>query len=130
MRRFDKKENIIKANILAEQRHLTDKGFISEDISGGLVADNDDEGVTIQLFPFSSNFIDIINGVAKTKNDLKHLAGATFGGASEDYYNRISIALNDFYQNIYKPIQAKYIEDMKQEDKSRRRLYPQNYENK
>ena len=30
MRRFDKKENIRKANILAEQRHLQSKGLISE----------------------------------------------------------------------------------------------------
>lgn len=84
----------------------------------------------IQLYPFSSEFVNIINGVAKTKNDLKNLAGATFGGASENYYSRLSIALNDFYKNIYKPIEVKYIEDMAQEDKSRRRLYPQNYENK
>jgi hypothetical protein len=90
--------------------------------------DNDDEAETIQLYPFSSNFIDIINGVAKTKNDLKNLAGATFGGASENFYNSLSIALNDFYKNIYKPIEAKYIEDMRQQDKARRRLYPQEYE--
>ena len=92
--------------------------------------DNNDEGEDIQLYPFSSEFVDIINGVAKTKNDLKYSAGATFGGASENYYSRLSIALNDFYKNIYKPIEAKYIEEMAQEDKSRRRLYPQNYENK
>ena len=30
MRRFDKKENIRKANILVEQRHLQSKGLLSE----------------------------------------------------------------------------------------------------
>ena len=30
MRRFDKKENIRKANLLAEQRFLRDKGVINE----------------------------------------------------------------------------------------------------
>lgn len=91
----------------------------------GVHADNDEE---IKLFQFSSNFLDIVNGVEKTKNDLKHFAGATFGGASEKFYNSLSIALNDFYKNIYKPIEAKYIEDMRQQDKARRRLYPQEYE--
>jgi len=32
MRKIDKKINLIKANLLAEQRHLDDKGFISEKI--------------------------------------------------------------------------------------------------
>ena len=88
-------------------------------------ADNDGE---IKLFPFSSNFIDIINGVEKTKNDLKDYAGAMFGGASEGFYKNLSIALNDFYKNIYKPIEAKYIQDMEKEHVNRRKLYPQEYE--
>lgn len=33
MRRFDKKDNIRKANILAEQRYLQSKGLISEDLT-------------------------------------------------------------------------------------------------
>jgi hypothetical protein len=32
MRRFDKKNNIIKANFLVEQRHLQSKGLISENV--------------------------------------------------------------------------------------------------
>ena len=37
MRRFDKKKNIKKANLLAEQRHLTSKGIIKEDAEEGRV---------------------------------------------------------------------------------------------
>jgi hypothetical protein len=34
MRRFDKNDNIRKANLLSEQRYLTDRGFINEDGNG------------------------------------------------------------------------------------------------
>ena len=33
MRRFDKKKNISKVNLLAEQRYLVSKGLITEDIN-------------------------------------------------------------------------------------------------
>ena len=37
MRRFDKNKHIDKANLLAEQRHLTSKGIIKEDAEEGRV---------------------------------------------------------------------------------------------
>ncbi len=90
---------------------------------------NGDENVeSITLFPFTTEFHNLKIGVLKTKDDLKDVAGATFGGASEDYYRRIAIALDDFYKNTYKPIEDRYVEDMKKEDLAKRRLYPQNSE--
>jgi hypothetical protein len=46
MRRFDKKHNITKVNLLAEQRHLESKGLISE---GKYFADVLDKGTKIKF---------------------------------------------------------------------------------
>ena len=37
MRRFDKKINIVKANLLAEERYLISKGIINENLSGEIL---------------------------------------------------------------------------------------------
>ncbi len=41
MRRFDKKNKIEKANLLAEQRYLQSKGLVNEMISGPQKTDSD-----------------------------------------------------------------------------------------
>ena len=90
--------------------------------------ENDQEGGDdIELFQFTEAFIKIINGVEKTKTDLKDSAGSIFGGASENYYRKLSVVLNEFYRNTYKPIEEQYIKDSREDEMRRRKLYPQNY---
>ena len=84
-----------------------------------------EESEDIELFQFTEAFFKIINGVRKTKTDLKYSAGAMFGGASENYYSKLYVVLNEFYNNTYKPIEEQYVKDLREEEIRRRKLYPQ-----
>ena len=110
MRKSDKSTNLKKANLIAENLYLKNKGIIKEE----QVMNNSDNEISpaIQFFPFTNEFTKLRNGVIKTKNDLKMVAGAMFGGASEDYYRKLNIALDEFYQNVYKPIEDTYKDEV------------------
>ena len=109
-------------------KHFFDWIAFEEDGWEIIGIENDQEGGDdIELFQFTEAFIKIINGVEKTKTDLKDSAGSIFGGASENYYRKLSVVLNEFYRNTYKPIEEQYIKDSREDEMRRLKLYPQNY---
>jgi hypothetical protein len=114
MRRFDKKNNIIKVNLLAEQRYLQSKGLISENGFGG-----DDYGdmtgmdIEVDADEYEKQQA-ILNGLnSETNNENYSSEGDDFNSDLEmSYYNiikniesKIEELRRDFNQNedkIYK----------------------------
>jgi len=84
MRRFDKNNNLKKANLLAEQRYLTDKGFINESFHE---SDGTPIGVDHMHMPVnenSSNSMDLTNP-SNTDNFKSLLHRVIFENV--DYFN-------------------------------------------
>ena len=115
MRRFDKKNNIIKVNLLAEQRYLQSKGLISEN---GFAGDGFVDTSTADDLEFHGRKYEeqqaILNGLnSETNNENYSSEGDDFNSDLEmSYYNiikkiesKIEELRGDFNQNedkIYK----------------------------
>jgi hypothetical protein len=71
MRRFDKKQNIAKANILTEQRYLQSKGLIKEDVNQIIKKKEmvDDYGKDETIDLSQSGFKQIISTINRLKKD-------------------------------------------------------------
>ena len=115
MRRFDKKNNIRKANLLAEQRYLQSKGLISEN---GFAGDGFVDTSTADYLEFHGDKYEeeqaILNDLnSETNNENYSSEGDDFNSDLEmSYYNiikkietKIEELRGDFNQNedkIYK----------------------------
>lgn len=92
MRRFDKKKNIEKANLLAEQRYLESKGLIKEsfyDINGAPIGVNHKHEPVTEGLLSEENFTDLFNFLEQDPRKM--------GGASVMYVNLV--AMNKNYIN-------------------------------
>lgn len=63
MRRFDKKKNIEKTNLLSEQRYLKSKWLLKEDFSGPQKTDSDIDDLAREI-------LKIANGNVEEENKL------------------------------------------------------------
>ena len=107
MRRFDKKDNIRKANILAEQRYLQSKGLISEDLtlqyadrpsanSPIIEIGYDDYGI-LYKFGFDIredeeiSLSELINGIQTAKTGLQDAIEGASDLTSFDYQREIEL---------------------------------------
>lgn len=111
MRRFDKKNNIIKVNLLAEQRYLQSKGLISENGFGGDDYGDIPTGMNVDEYEKQQAILNDLN--SETNNENYSREGDDFNSDLEmSYYNiikkiesKIEELRGDFNQNedkIYK----------------------------
>jgi len=76
MRRFEKKQNIAKANLITEQRYLESKGLIKEGIQMGLPIQKEEE-LDEGRFVHSEIFTKIIRGMdSGTMKNIDYLNNA------------------------------------------------------
>lgn len=112
MRRFDKKNNIIKVNLLAEQRYLQSKGLINENGFGGDDYGDIPTGMDIEVNTDENEKQQAILN-SETNNENYSMEGDDFNSDLEmSYYNiikkiesKIEELRRDFNQNedkIYK----------------------------
>jgi hypothetical protein len=112
MRRFDKRTNIIKANLLAEQRYLESKGLIKEEENTKSTIQKPEDLDKLIISAFSGDNLGFkINNVYKAN-------------VSNHYQRRSDTPIIDFSINVYGSNDDFYIEVESEWDEDPDGLYP------
>ena len=107
MRRFDKKNNIRKANLLAEQRYLTNKGFINEGISAGLADDNESQ-IQSWITEYNGDFNAVAKKLINTILEIK--IGSTFDRLDKQFTYTYSDVFGDGVESVSELLKANLID--------------------
>ena len=126
MRRFDKNENIKKANLLAEQRHLQSKGLISENDSEDteLESRRQEYDMNPEIEPDDLNRLDYNddeideNKINESSSNLltylQNLASKKIHGQKESLSKNPDVLANEIknlFDSYFIPTQAKTLKD-------------------